>query len=151
MQYLTLNGKPDFFVYYKQIYMNRLLIKVLVIAAIFTNDTCVAQTQSFKQNNAFMIRHTVVFKLKPLKDSSALKYFFDAVSKLASIPGVENFECLKQTSKKNDFEFGISMEFANKQLYDEYNIHPLHVAFIREYWLKYVDRFLEIDYEQLKS
>jgi len=98
-----------------------------------------------------MIRHSVVFKLKPLKDSALLNIFFESAGKLASIPGVQNFECLKQTSKKNDFEFGISMEFANQQLYDEYIIHPLHVQFIQEYWLKYVDRFLEIDYEPIKS
>ena len=73
------------------------------------------------------------------------QYFFTF-----SIPGVQNFESLKQTSKKNKFEYGLSMEFATQQLYDAYSSHPDHVQFIQQYWLNYVEDFLEIDYELLK-
>src|SRR5687767_2268245 len=99
--------------------------------------------------NSTIIRHTVVFKLKLPKDSQGEKNFFSAAKKLASIPGVEHFECLKQVSKKNKFDFGLSMEFANQQLYDKYNNHPSHVAFIQEHWLTGVEDFLEIDYKLL--
>jgi Stress responsive A/B Barrel Domain len=96
-----------------------------------------------------MIRHTVVFKLAYPKNSPEEQDFLDAAKKLANIPGVQNFECLKQTSKKNNFHFGLSMEFANQKLYDDYSGHHDHVQFIQEYWLKYVEDFLEIDYERL--
>ena len=98
-----------------------------------------------------MIRHTVVFKLKYPKNSPEERDFLSAAKNLANIPGVQNFECLKQTSKKNNFDFGLSMEFASQKLYDEYSNHPDHVQFIQKYWLKYVEDFLEIDYEPLKQ
>lgn len=97
-----------------------------------------------------MIRHSVIFKLKYPENSPEAKEFFIAAKKLANIPGVQNFECLKQTSKKNKFDYGLSMEFANQQLYDAYSNHVDHVQFIQQYWLKYVEDFLEIDYEPLK-
>lgn len=80
--------------------------------------------------------------LIPNKVSSIFFYLF--------IPGVKNFEPLKQTSKKNKFDYRLSMEFASQQLYNSYSSHPDRVQFIQQYWLKYVEDFLEIDYELLK-
>jgi hypothetical protein len=96
-----------------------------------------------------MIRHTVVFTLKGPKASPEEHDFFRAVTKLASIPGVQKFECLKQISAKNDFDYGLSMEFDNAGLYANYTNHPDHVYFVQAYWIKYVKAFLEIDYEPL--
>lgn len=110
----------------------------------------IGQTGTLKQDNKFMIRHSVIFKLKYSKNSPEELAFFEAAKKLANIPGVQNFECLKQTSKKNNFDYGISMEFASQKRYDDYSNHPDHVQFIQQYWLKYVQDFLEIDYEPLK-
>lgn len=97
-----------------------------------------------------MIRHTVVYKLKQTRNSPEEKEFLHAAKKLASIPGVQHFESLKQISKKNNFDFGLSMEFANQKLYNEYSNHPDHILFIEEYWIKYVDNFLEIDYTPIE-
>lgn len=97
-----------------------------------------------------MIRHSVVFRFKPSVDSTAAHNFFIAAKKLATIPGVKNFESLRQISTKNNYDFGLSMEFANEDLYQQYNNHPMHAQFIKEYWLNYVEDFLEIDYELLK-
>ncbi len=102
------------------------------------------------QTDNARIRHTVVFKLKHPKGSAEEQDFFKALMKLAAIPGVEKFECMKQISKKNKFEFGVSMEFANQHAYDQYNTHPDHVAFVQNRWIKEVDDFLEIDFEPLK-
>ncbi|MFD2933148.1 Dabb family protein [Spirosoma flavum] len=96
-----------------------------------------------------MIRHTVAFTLKNQKKSMEGLDFFTALKKLASIPGVQKFECLKQISRKNKFDFGLSMEFDNATLYEEYTNHPTHVYFVETYWLTEVDDFLEIDYEPL--
>ena len=99
------------------------------------------------QLNSTRIRHSVIFKLKHPKGSAEERDFFNAAKKLAAIPGVEKFECLKQVSEKNKFEFGISMEFANQQLYDQYSNHPEHTAFVQQQWLKEVEDFMEIDFE----
>ena len=96
-----------------------------------------------------MIKHTVFFKFKTSVDSAGIQNFLIAAKKLATISGVENFESLRQTSKKNNYVFGLSMEFANEALYKQYNKHPLHVQFIQQYWLPCVTDFMEIDYEPL--
>ena len=70
-----------------------------------------------------------------------------AAARLAQLPGVEEFELLRETSPKNAYRFGISMEFADGDAYARYNEHPDHVRFVQERWLVEVADFLEIDYE----
>jgi hypothetical protein len=97
-----------------------------------------------------VIRHTVVFTLKHAHGSLQERAFLrDAATALESIPGVTAFEQLRQTSKKNDYQFGFSMEFADQAAYDGYNSHPRHVAFVRDRWEREVAKFLEIDYEPI--
>ena len=96
-----------------------------------------------------MIRHSVILKLKSELSSSEKQAFFDAVYKLEEIPNVKKFEVLKQTSSKNKFQYGISMEFETQAQYDFYSNHAQHQAFIQNFWLKSVADFLEIDYEKL--
>jgi len=97
------------------------------------------------------IRHTVVFKLKHPPGSQEQKDFLVAAKKLSGIPGVEKFECLKQVSMKNKFEYGLSMEFANQHDYDQYSHHPDHVYFVQNIWTKEVEDFLEIDYKVIPN
>jgi len=94
-----------------------------------------------------MIQHTVVLKLKYPKGSPEEKEFLSAAAKLALIPGVHNFQSLRQIGKKNDFDYGLSMEFDNMAAYEAYNVHPDHNRFVTTYWAKYVEKFLELDYE----
>ena len=96
-----------------------------------------------------MIRHTVVFRLKHAAGSPEEADFLAAAMQLAKIPGVERFECLRQVGKKNEYQFGLSMEFADQAAYDVYNTHPDHVAFVRNRWLREVAAFMEIDYAAL--
>lgn len=93
-----------------------------------------------------MIRHSVIFTLKHDAGSEAEAGFLQDAKVLASIPGVERFEQLRQVSPKNDYAFGFSMEFADHAAYAGYNDHPVHVAFVRDRWVPEVARFLEIDY-----
>lgn len=93
-----------------------------------------------------MIRHTVVFRLRHAAGSQAEQAFLDAAMILARIPGVEKFERLNQVSPKNDYRFGFSMEFADRNAYQGYNDHPDHVAFVRDRWVPEVEAFMEIDY-----
>jgi heme-degrading monooxygenase HmoA len=95
------------------------------------------------------IRHTVAFTLSHLEGSSAESDFLAAAGALSAIPGVEAFELLRETSPKNGYRFGISMEFADRAAYEGYNEHPDHVRFVEERWLPEVAGFLEVDYEPL--
>ncbi|MBB4437249.1 MULTISPECIES: Dabb family protein [Rhizobium] len=96
-----------------------------------------------------MIRHTVAFRLKHEAGSLEETSFLADALVLGKIPSVRNFEQLRQTSPKNDFTFGFSMEFDDQAGYDLYNVHPLHVAFVRDRWVPEVADFLEIDYTRL--
>jgi hypothetical protein len=96
-----------------------------------------------------MIRHTVVFNLKHAKGSAEEKKFLADALVLTKIPGVETFEQLRQVSPKNTFSFGFSMEFNDQAAYDAYNVHPLHVAFVRDRWVPEVSDFMEIDYVKI--
>ncbi len=96
--------------------------------------------------DAERIRHTVVFTLAHPAGSEAERDFLEAAGKLAAIPGVEAFELLAEVSPKNDYSFGISMEFADRVAYEHYNAHPAHVGFVAERWQPEVSDFLEIDY-----
>jgi hypothetical protein len=106
---------------------------------------------SSKWQGKRMIRHTVVFRLKHLKGSDPETRFLADARILASIPGVGQFEQLRQVSPKNDYDFGFSMEFADPAAYSLYNDHPDHVAFVRDRWVPEVEAFLEIDYEPLTA
>jgi Stress responsive A/B Barrel Domain len=92
------------------------------------------------------IRHTVVFALVHPAGSGGESAFLAEAERLATIPGVEAFELLDEVSPKNDFRFGISMEFADRGAYTRYNEHPDHIRFVQERWLSEVTDFLEIDY-----
>ena len=83
------------------------------------------------------------------KGSAAEAAFFAASEVLRTIPGVERFERLRQVSRKNDFRYGFSMEFADAGAYAGYNGHPAHVAFVRDHWVPEVEAFMEIDYEPM--
>ena len=41
------------------------------------------------------------------------------------------------------------MEFADQATYDGYDVHPFHVAFVRDRWVPEVEDFIEIDYAPL--
>jgi heme-degrading monooxygenase HmoA len=96
-----------------------------------------------------MIRHTVVFRLKHPRGSAEEAGFLAAARRLADVPGVEHFEVLRQVGAKNDYHFGLSMEFWDDRAYKAYDAHPDHVAFVRDRWLREVDAFLEIDYVRM--
>jgi hypothetical protein len=98
-----------------------------------------------------MIRHTVVFKLKHTAGSQAELDFLRAARKLADISVVKNFECLRQVSKKNNYDFGLSMEFTSMEDYEAYNTHPDHVQFVETRWMPEVVEFMEIDYKPLSE
>jgi len=96
-----------------------------------------------------MIRHTVAFRLKHASGSQPEQDFLTAALELADIPGVTRFEQLRQVSGKNPYAFGFSMEFADQEAYDGYNVHPAHVRFVQDRWVPEVESFLETDYLRL--
>lgn len=97
-----------------------------------------------------MIQHTVVYRLKHAPGSVEERNFQEAIGGLAKIPVVRNLKRHCQVSPKNNFRFGLSMEFASMDDYRTYNEHPLHTDFVANRWVPEVAEFLEIDYEDYR-
>ena len=97
------------------------------------------------------IRHMVVFCLHKGKDTTEAEHFLkDSAAELAAIPGVQQFEVLRQISKKTDYDYGFSMVFADQAAYDAYNVHPAHIAYVEKRWVNEVSRFQEIDFIEFR-
>jgi hypothetical protein len=109
----------------------------------------VARRFPFPTERFSVIRHTVTFRLVHPDGSEAEASFLQAARELADLPGVTNFEQLRQVGSRNDFTFGFSMEFADAAAYAVYDHHPTHLAFVAQRWVPEVADFLELDYEPL--
>ena len=95
------------------------------------------------------IRHAGIFNFKPTVSESQKHEFFVALKALEDINGVEKMEVSRQTSTKNKFKYGFSMEFASNEIYQAYSIHSQHDAFVKEFFIPLVEDFMEIDTEKL--
>jgi heme-degrading monooxygenase HmoA len=91
------------------------------------------------------IRHSVVFSIRHEAGSDEEADFVAAITALQQIPGVEAFELMREISPKNDFDYGLTMEFADESAYTAYNEHPEHISFVADRWDTEVTSFLEID------
>ena len=95
------------------------------------------------------IQHTVAFRLQHPAGSHAERDFLTAALTLADIPGVQEFQQLRQVSPKSDFTFSFTMRFVDDAAYQAYNDHPTHVAFVRDRWQSEVADFAELDFVAL--
>lgn len=91
------------------------------------------------------IQHSVAFRLRHPAGSDAERDFLTAGRALADIPGVQEFQQLRQVSPKSDFTFFFTMRFVDAAAYQAYNDHPTHVAFVRDRWQGDVVDFQELD------
>jgi hypothetical protein len=109
-----------------------------------------ASIQTVQTSATGNIVHTVMFSLKHEIDApETMKFLLDGQRILTAIPSVQNFQVMRQVSKKNEFDFFFSMEFADQTAYQLYNDHPDHVKFVKERWEKEVVKFLEADFVKL--
>jgi hypothetical protein len=96
------------------------------------------------------ITHSVFFRLRHPSGSPEEAAFLETSRRvLAPIPGVEGFRVLRETSRKNDYAFGLIMTFPDRAAYDAYNTHPDHVKYVEETWMPNVEAFQEIDHVDL--
>lgn len=118
-------------------------LMLLLAVAMFTMTACESSSNSDEKG---IITHTVFFKLKHPKGSDAEKEFLDKAVALKSINTVMNMTKVTEIGQKNDFDWGLTMQFKNQADYDTYSNHPDHVDFVKNVWDKEVVDFMEIDY-----
>ncbi len=93
------------------------------------------------------VLHTVIFELKhPVGSPEAKKFLEDGTRILTTVPGVRNFQALRQNSPKNDYTYGFLMKFNSQAEFDAYTAHPDHCRFVKERWETEVTRFQESDF-----
>ncbi|WAA65075.1 Dabb family protein [Microbacterium oxydans] len=93
------------------------------------------------------IQHTVVFRLVHAEGSAEEREFLaTGHAVLTSIPGVEDFTIRRQVSGKSDLTHQFAMVFADQGVYDAYDAHPAHRAFVAERWVPEVAAFQEYDF-----
>lgn len=112
----------------------------------FQNNSIKPAPLTAHMDTAPPIIHSVFFQLKDTPETLPVDAFYEASMKLASIPGVQNFKWVVETSPKNPFQYGLYMQFENQAAYDAYNVHPDHVYYVNEVWIPNVLTFQEIDY-----
>ncbi|MCF7973996.1 MAG: Dabb family protein [Phycisphaerae bacterium] len=120
------------------------LICSLLLAGLFAG--CATTKSRQISNKDTRIVHSVFFTLQHQAGSFEETVFFNKAKSLVAIPGVENFQVLREVSPKNPYTYGFSMEFADQASYDSYNNHPNHVSFVQDAWVREVVAFQEIDY-----
>lgn len=96
-----------------------------------------------------VIRHSGLFNFKSNVTEEEKSAFFRTLKDLETIFWVQKMEVSKQTNSKNKYQYGFSMEFDDEDNYRAYQLNPIHDAFVKDYWLKMVDDFIEIDTEQM--
>lgn len=122
---------------------------IIALAAVCLISGCA--TTSTPTEDQPMITHSVFFKLNHDKGSEAERVFLEKAAALGSLPGVGNLQVLEEISPKNEFDYGLTMQFTDQAAYDSYSAHPEHTAFVQEIWLKEVADFQEIDYVLLSK
>ena len=127
--------------------MKLLIVSILFLPFLFSFSTSKFPAETYEETiSAKVIRHTVAFKLKDISPEEK-DAFFRELNALKNIPGVKKFSVRAQVGKKNNFTHGVFMDFKTQEAYTSYNNHPQHMAFVKNYWEKYVEDFLELDYE----
>lgn len=107
---------------------------------------------SFKTSPVRMntnMRHAGLFNFKSTVTEEEKQTFFAGIKDLETIPGVQKMEVSRQTSPKNKFQYGFSMEFGDEDMYSIYLIHPKNEAFVKNYWSKMVEDFMVLDTEPM--
>ena len=100
--------------------------------------------------NTEKIKFLVMFCLKHDKGSIEEKKFLqDTESILGPIPGVKNFEVLRQTSSDIDYDFAVAMEFDNKVAYEKFNTYPSHIKYGEQRWTKEIVRFMKMEFKDI--
>jgi hypothetical protein len=98
------------------------------------------------------ITHSVFFTLHhPENSPQEAAFLEESFQILSTIPGVEQFEVLKETSPKNPYRFGFAMKFKDQKTYNAYSNHPDHNKYVQERWLKEVENFQEIDHKTIRE
>jgi hypothetical protein len=84
-----------------------------------------------------MFSHVVIFWTHPDKPNAADELVAGAEQYLRPIPGLLSFHVGKMVNSPRgvvdqSYQVALNLQFASKQLQDDYQIHPLHLEFVEK-------------------
>ncbi len=99
-----------------------------------------------------MFSHVVIFWTKSDKPSAADELIAGAEKYLRPIPGVTSFHVGRMVGSHRDvvdqsYQVALNLQFTNKQLQDEYQVHPLHLDFVEKSFKPNCERVMIYDFE----
>jgi hypothetical protein len=99
-----------------------------------------------------MFSHVVIFWTYTDKPGAADALIAGAEKYLRPIPGVSSFHAGRMVSSHRDvvdqsYQVALNIQFANKQLQDEYQVHPLHLEFVEKAFKPNCARAVVYDFE----
>ena len=99
-----------------------------------------------------MFSHVVIFWTHPDKPQAAEELLAGIEQYLRPIPGVSGFHAGRMVPSHRDvvdgsYQVALNLQFENKQLQDEYQVHPLHLEFIEKSFKPNCARAVVYDFE----
>ncbi|CAA9395311.1 MAG: hypothetical protein AVDCRST_MAG75-1798 [uncultured Propionibacteriaceae bacterium] len=96
-----------------------------------------------------MMQHLVVLRLRHPSGSAEEATFLEGCRSLARIPGVQDFRLLRQIHPDSSYQYAFSMQFADQEAYNSYQVHPEHLAFVENVWKPAVAAGQDLDFVAL--
>jgi hypothetical protein len=99
-----------------------------------------------------MFSHVVIFWTDPDKPDAAEELVAGAEKYLRPIPGVSSIHVGRMVKSHRDvvdqsYQVALNLQFANKQLQDQYQDHPLHLEFVEKVFKRNCRRAVIYDFE----
>jgi hypothetical protein len=99
-----------------------------------------------------MFSHVVIFWTDPDNPRAADELIAGARKYLAHVPGVLSFHVGRMASSHRSvvdqsYQVGLNLQFATKKAQDEYQDHPLHIAFVEKVFKPMCKKAVVYDFE----
>lgn len=99
-----------------------------------------------------MFSHIVIFWTDPTQANAADELIAGANKYLKPIPGLKQFHVGKMVGSQRPvvdqtYQVALNTVFANKQIQDDYQVHPLHLEFVAKYVKPLVKKVTVYDFE----
>lgn len=99
-----------------------------------------------------MFSHVVIFWTDPANPKAVEELIEGAKRYLAPIPGVQHFHIGRMVPSHRpvvdqSYQAALNIQFANKKVQDDYQVHPSHIEFVEKVFKKVCKKVLVYDFE----
>jgi Stress responsive A/B Barrel Domain len=104
------------------------------------------------RNISLVFSHVVIFWTDPAQPNATEELLAGAENYLKPIPGVLHFHVGKMATSHRpvvdqSYQVALNLVFPSKQAQDDYQVHPLHVAFVEKVFKRVCQKVVVYDFE----